>query len=181
MTDGSLIVTSSGRLLDVFAPDPRSFDIADIALGLSREGRWANQTRWPYSVAQHSVLVSQVCPTLQALFHDAHETYLRDMPLPIKSHPAFTFYREVEDRLMAAVLRWIGAPEVLTAAVHDADESVRLREAQILMPSSGLWDTLDFSRAAQVEIVPWTPQESERRFLDRYLELTPPAARRWEE
>ena len=52
----------SGRRLDLLDPSPLDVEIEDIALGLSRVARWNGQTqgRWPYTVAQHSLLVEQL-------------------------------------------------------------------------------------------------------------------------
>ena len=52
----------SGRKLDILSPSPFDIEIEDIALGLSRVTRWNGQTtgKYPYSVAQHSILVEEL-------------------------------------------------------------------------------------------------------------------------
>ena len=52
----------SGRRLDLLEPTPLYIEIEDIAHGLSRVARWNGQTKgkWPYSVADHSVLVEHI-------------------------------------------------------------------------------------------------------------------------
>ena len=49
----------SGRRLDLLDPTPVDVEIEDIAHGLAFVARWNGQTRgdWPYSVAEHSLLV----------------------------------------------------------------------------------------------------------------------------
>lgn len=51
----------SGRRLDLLDPTPFDIEIEDIAHGLAFVARWNGQTRgdWPYSVAEHSLLVEQ--------------------------------------------------------------------------------------------------------------------------
>jgi 5'-deoxynucleotidase YfbR-like HD superfamily hydrolase len=75
----------SGRRLDLLDPTPVDIEIEDIAHGLAFVARWNGQTfgDWPYSVAEHSLLVEQLflrmnpqvplkwC--LAALLHDAPE------------------------------------------------------------------------------------------------------------
>jgi 5'-deoxynucleotidase YfbR-like HD superfamily hydrolase len=52
----------SGRRLDLLDPTPVDIEVGDIAHGLAFVARWNGQTRgdWPYSVAEHSLLVEQI-------------------------------------------------------------------------------------------------------------------------
>ena len=52
----------SGRRLDLLDPAPLDIEVDDIAHGLAFVARWNGQTRgdWPYSVAEHSLLVEQI-------------------------------------------------------------------------------------------------------------------------
>lgn len=52
------IRTVSGIYVNVFEPKPEMFVIEDIAHALSFMPRFAGHLRWPYSVAQHSLAVS---------------------------------------------------------------------------------------------------------------------------
>src|ERR1044072_1610373 len=81
----------SGRRLDILDPLPVDVELSDIAHGLARVARWNGQTLgdYPFSVAQHSVLVlelfraanSEMTPAvlLQALLHDAPEYVMGDI------------------------------------------------------------------------------------------------------
>ena len=52
----------SGRRLDILDPSPMDVELSDIAHGLARVARWNGQTAgdYPFSVAQHSVLVLEL-------------------------------------------------------------------------------------------------------------------------
>ena len=52
----------SGRRLDLLDPTPLDIEVEDIAHGLSFVARWNGQTNgdFPYSVAEHSLLVEQI-------------------------------------------------------------------------------------------------------------------------
>src|SRR4051794_32940266 len=87
-----LIITSTGKWFDVFNPNPADVDIEDIVHALSMQCRFTGHTKEFYSVAQHSVLVSLTCPSVDALYglvHDGSEAYLSDIARPVKKHPAF--------------------------------------------------------------------------------------------
>ncbi len=87
----------SGRRLDLLDPTPMDIEIEDIAHGLSFVARWNGQTcgDWPYSVAEHSLLVEtlygRIAPKapgrwrLAALLHDAPEYVIGDMISPVKA------------------------------------------------------------------------------------------------
>jgi hypothetical protein len=120
----------SGRRLDLLDPTPVDIEIEDIAHGLAFVARWNGQTRgdWPYSVAEHSLLVEQIygrmvdAPArwrLAALLHDAPEYVIGDMISPVKAAVG-PGYGELDLRLAAAVHLRFGLPIVLPAAVKKA-------------------------------------------------------------
>ena len=114
----------SGRKLDILSPSPFDIEIEDIALGLSRVTRWNGQTtgKYPYSVAQHSVLVEELFNieypdldkkwNLAALLHDAPEYVIGDLITPFK-YALNNSYRFVEDNLMKAIYLRFGLPALL--------------------------------------------------------------------
>lgn len=121
----------SGRRLDLLDPTPLDIEIEDIAHGLAFVARWNGQTRgdWPYSVAEHSLLVERIFERLgpeqparwrlAALLHDAPEYVIGDMISPVKSAIG-PGYGELDARLAAAVHLRFGLPAVLPAAVKAA-------------------------------------------------------------
>lgn len=67
-------------------------DISEIAHALAQINRFTGHCKRPYSVAEHSVLVSSIAAgegasisaQLAALLHDAHEAYTGDVSSPAK-------------------------------------------------------------------------------------------------
>lgn len=114
----------SGRRLDLLDPSPLDIEVEDIAHGLAFVARWNGQTvgDYPYSVAEHSLLVEQIfgriapradpCWRLAALLHDAPEYVIGDMISPVKSAVG-PGYAAMEARLSAAIHTRFGLPAVL--------------------------------------------------------------------
>ncbi len=120
----------SGRRLDLLDPTPMDIEIDDIAHGLAFVARWNGQTRgdWPYSVAEHSLLVEQIFSRqtatsprwqLAALLHDAPEYVIGDMISPVKAAIGQS-YGELDLRLTAAVHIRFGLPAVLPVEIKKA-------------------------------------------------------------
>ncbi len=118
----------SGRRLDLLDPTPVDIEVEDIAHGLAFVARWNGQTRgdWPYSVAEHSLLVEEIFSRqnpgiaarwrLAALLHDAPEYVIGDMISPVKAAVG-PGYGELDLRLTAAVHLRFGLPAVLPAPI----------------------------------------------------------------
>ena len=118
----------SGRRLDLLDPTPVDIEIEDIAHGLAFVARWNGQTQgdWPYSVAEHSLLVEQIFARMQpggdprwrlaALLHDAPEYVIGDMISPVKAALG-PDYKAMDQRLSAAIHRRFGLPALLPAQV----------------------------------------------------------------
>jgi 5'-deoxynucleotidase YfbR-like HD superfamily hydrolase len=121
----------SGRRLDLLDPTPVDIEIEDIAHGLAFVARWNGQTLgdWPYSVAEHSLLVEEIFARidpdapmrwrLAALLHDAPEYVIGDMISPVKAAVG-PGYGALDERLAAAVHLRFGLPAVIPPAVKKA-------------------------------------------------------------
>jgi uncharacterized protein len=121
----------SGRRLDLLDPTPMDIEIEDIGHGLAFVARWNGQTRgdWPYSVAEHSLLVEAIFDRcnpgigarwqLAALLHDAPEYVIGDMISPVKSSVG-PGYGDMDLRLTAAVHLRFGLPAVLPVSIKKA-------------------------------------------------------------
>src|ERR1700683_336889 len=100
---GAWIVTFSGRRFYVLDPRPSDVRIEDIAHSLSLQCRFNGHVKNFYSVAQHSVLVSERCDPADALYgllHDASEAYIGDMSAPLKHTDEMTAFRDAERHVM---------------------------------------------------------------------------------
>jgi len=118
----------SGRRLDLLDPTPVDIEIEDIAHGLAFVARWNGQTfgDYPYSVAEHSLLVEQLysrmypaAPVkwqLAALLHDAPEYVIGDMISPVKAAVG-SGYGELDQRLTAAIHIRFGLPALIPASI----------------------------------------------------------------
>lgn len=106
-TGDEWLQTYTGGVFPVWHAKPSDVRLEDIAHALSQMCRFGGHSIRTYSVAQHSVLVSQILEpfgTLAAklgLMHDATEAYLVDVPRPIKR--SLPEYMEIERRLEAVI------------------------------------------------------------------------------
>jgi 5'-deoxynucleotidase YfbR-like HD superfamily hydrolase len=165
-----------------YPTDPRPTDVfvEDIAHALAYTCRFTGHCKRWYSVAQHSVLVSQHCDPADAfwgLLHDAAEAYLCDLARPAKRELrrlGITVFDDMEARIMAAVCERFAMPAACPPSVKAADEMMLVTEARDLMAPlcSGWRHTPENGYPTLKErIEPLTPTEAETLFLDRYREL----------
>ena len=180
----------SGRRLDLLDPTPVDIEIEDIAHGLAFVARWNGQTMgdWPYSVAQHSLLVEQLYTRLTpgrparwglaALLHDAPEYVIGDMISPVKAAVG-PHYEALDARLAAAIHIRFGLPAQLPvavkAAIKRADRISAWLEATQIAGFSQAEATRFFGRAgarfADVVIAPHPPAEIRAAFTTRHAAL----------
>lgn len=181
----------SGRRLDLLDPTPLDIEITDIAHGLAFVARWNGQTMgdWPYSVAEHSLLVEDILGRLNpgietrwrlaALLHDAPEYVIGDMISPVKSALGAEYGR-MDERLAAAIHRRFGLPAALPPAIKAkikaADRiSARLEAVQIAgfsLPEARRLFPLQNEfvlSALNIHIRP--PAEGRRAFLEQFRAL----------
>jgi 5'-deoxynucleotidase YfbR-like HD superfamily hydrolase len=81
------ISTYTGKKFSLTNPHLDDICIEDIAHSLSLTNRYNGHTEQAYSVAQHSLVVSLLCPpelALEGLMHDAGEAYTGDIVRPLK-------------------------------------------------------------------------------------------------
>ena len=180
----------SGRRLDILDPSPVDVELSDIAHGLARVARWNGQTRgdYPFSVAQHSVLVlalfAHMSPGATArerlfgLLHDAPEYVMGDIISPFKAAMGGN-YKDVENRLLGAVYLHFAlnaaAPAKVQKLIKRADKEAAYHEAVHLAgfeveearkffgePSLAAFDLERFDEL----IRPWPTREAHDRFVD---------------
>ncbi len=142
MNSASSIQTFTGIFFDPFAPDQALIRIEDIAHSLSLQCRFTGHVRRHWSIAQHSLLVADLCPPehkLWGLLHDATEAYLADLPKPIKHHPDMHEYRRIESELECAIAERFGLAMPIPDAVHLADRIALFAEADALHHGTTPW------------------------------------------
>ncbi len=170
--------TYSGKHVYPFSPSPDEIDIGDVAHSLSQMCRFLGHTEGFYSVAQHSILVSQHVPRQDALWgllHDASEAYLCDLPAPIKRDPQMRVYRIAEDRLMAAVCARFGLNPEMPHSVRIADKvllATEFRDVTTMNDQAWIVDECGQEPLSDFQIVPWSSAVAEAGFMERFRELT---------
>jgi hypothetical protein len=169
------ITTYSGIRFWPLLPNPADIRIEDIAHALSNQCRFAGHSREFYSVAEHSVRVSQHCrpeDALWGLLHDASETFLTDVPAPLKELPQFEAYRAAERRLQRAISTRFGLAPEQPESVGDADRSILGVEIRDLLTSINASQSKRAPQKDKLAITaPWPPRVAEARFLSRFREL----------
>ena len=182
------IYTYTGKQVNPLDLRPEDVCIEDIAHHLACCNRFAGACRVPISVAQHSVYAAQLCwetpHALQALLHDAAESYLGDITKWLKGTPEMAGYRAAEDKAQRLIYRVFGCAE------EDAPE---VKEADRLLVRYEMWrswgegytvalnqperaaDYPDLTDEEKARIGHWTPWDwrvSEWKFLSTYRALT---------
>lgn len=140
------MITSSGLVFDLAHPAPGDVHIDDIVTHLARIRRFNGATRRPYCVAEHSLLVAEICERelaihsphalMAALLHDAHEAYLGDITAPVKLL-AGEALAALEGRLERVVQQRYGIQTAATAwhqAIRRADLIALATERRDLLP-----------------------------------------------
>lgn len=168
----------SGRRLDLLDPTPVDIEIEDIAHGLAFVARWNGQTRgdWPYSVAEHSLLVEHIFHRLNpeaepvwrlaALLHDAPEYVIGDMISPVKAALGQE-YGAMDERLTVAIHRRFGLPTEIPVSIKK-----RIKSADRVS-----------ARLEAIQIAGFAPEEAKRLFPipneqvlgDLEIKIRPPA------
>lgn len=175
-------------------PLPEEVHLIDIAQGLVNANRYRGQTKEPYNVLTHSVVVSRAVSLLarergfseadakaigfQGLMHDATEAYLGDVARPLKRMPAMKEYCRVEKLWEDAIFKRFGIhpTEESNALVHEVDHRIVLDEIKVLMRDPDMWAR--GKRYVGVEpmnawIPNWNREQSLNQFYNRFDELRP--------
>ena len=173
------IQTISGKKFSLVDPQPEDVCIEDVVAALTHIARFGGHARQFYSVAQHSVHVSDILPEehrFAGLLHDAPEAYYGDITRPLKG-----VLREISveglldgllNRIDRVVALALGFAWPLHPDVHEADGKLLASEARDLMtPPPDPWEKLPPPVSYRIE--PWSPDRAARDFWYRYLELKP--------
>lgn len=168
---GDWIQTYCGNRFWPLDPRPEEVHIMDIAHALSMKCRYNGHAKRFYSVAEHSVLVSQHVPpehALWGLLHDAEEAYLPDIPRPVKKH--LPFWKDISDPVQRAVCEAYNLPPNEPPVVKEIDYAICADEKLVLMADGPAWEGLGAPIGADIQCL--SPSEAKADFLYRFLELT---------
>jgi len=139
--------TASGVRFQFMNPTAEQIVLSDVALALSRACRYGGHTRRFYSVAEHTILMSDwvlqqpwgnELAALTALHHDDAEAYIGDLPRPAKQNmPQF---KAVETGIDRAVAERFGTIYPMPAWLKQADTAILVDErAQVMRQSGNRW------------------------------------------
>lgn len=170
----------SGTFFEFLDPKPEQVNINDIAHSLSMQCRFVGHSSRFYSVAEHSWHVARMLSgtplsvQLGGLLHDASESYITDVPSPIKRHLAN--YEDIEDKIQAAVFERYDLEFPMHPAIKLADRAMLSIEAHYLLPSRGNgWDMWRHYKRAGIQDayrpVGMGPDQAKECFLDKFTEL----------
>jgi uncharacterized protein len=171
------IIVHSGRMFNYSNLDSNVIDIEEIAHHLSIENRFGGATIFPYSVAQHSVIVAKNLPPkyqMLGLLHDAHEAYCKDVNPAIKNK--VQSWQEFEDEVQDFVLKGFGYDffELARAKIVKVMDfrALMTEKRDLLLPCQEKWDDywLQFQPFDEpIEEKNW--KVAKREFLEMFYKL----------
>lgn len=155
------------RAIDPFATDDWRPRTDEIITALPNINRYNGHTRFPYSVAQHSILCTRIAASnyklnkphqrLFFLLHDGAEAYLQDIIRPIKKFSTalnasyMQAENEITENIMYMMMPSHHVEEVLSddfqSMAKEIDTRMAVTEVEQLMPKH------------QNPIPPWTPYD----------------------
>ncbi len=179
----SWIQTYTGRKVNPLSMSASDVRIEDIAHALAMTCRFTGHCPHFYSVAQHSVLVSQNCQVhkLWGLLHDAAEAYCADLARPVKlglREKGVGTFDEIERSIMGAVCANFGLHGDEPSEVKRADSMLLVTEAKVFFGDTELyleWHHRPENGFDMIEppiIVPWDWVTAEGAFLDAFKFLS---------
>ncbi len=160
--------TYSGQVLDLYNLKPSEIELETIAHSLAHQCRFNGHTKEFYSVAQHSILVSEWLPDwlkMAGLLHDAAEAYIGDIITPLKyEHYDIWCKEELVQDVINEVFEVQEEAKEGKEIIKQADKRVFLTEVRDLTD----WKHSNLDLAVGKKIAPVGPKEAKRMFLDAY-------------
>jgi 5'-deoxynucleotidase YfbR-like HD superfamily hydrolase len=169
----AVLLTYSGRTVDLIHPDFSRFEIEDIARPLAYQCRFVGNTRSFYSVAQHCVVASLLAPpefAYDALMHDSEEAFTGDWPTPWKIRIGRQAIREAIAPIKHALSQRFGFRDPEPEVVKIADLRALATELRDLCAPHRL-NWRDLPPPAPEPIVALPPDDAMAQFLERYRAL----------
>jgi 5'-deoxynucleotidase YfbR-like HD superfamily hydrolase len=169
----SYLTTYTGKKFFPLETKSEDIEIIDIAHALSLVCRFGGHVNKFHSVAQHSVIVSDILPDelkMWGLLHDAAEAYIADIPRPAKEH--LPQYHDLEDGILKAVAKKFGLVWPMPKQVKDADNIVLVTEARDLMNIdtkkcwAGIYSDIE---PLSMTIESWSSDKAKAMFLETFF------------
>lgn len=159
--------------------------IEQLAKALSQINRFTGHTtaRWPYTVAQHSVFVSELLDldpvlAMAGLMHDAPEIIIGDVTTPVKwflGKEKFAPLKTEEHRAYGAIMNGLGVAHTVPAEwepfVKHADLIALVTEKRDLLNAKIQWNYYTEIPRHHRRIVPVSCQAAAKMFVRRFREL----------
>jgi hypothetical protein len=168
----SWMQTYTGKRFDFLHPTIDMVCVDDIAHSLAYQCRYFGHTTGHYSIAEHSVRVSDVVPEqfrLQGLLHDAAEAYTGDLVSPLKQ--ISPEYRALEQCIEQLLSEFFGVDLCnLPPSVKLADLTLLATEKRdLLLVQRDDWNPLPTPLPTIIH--PWSAMTAEQAFLKRLEQL----------
>lgn len=177
------LLTYAGYEVDFDNFTEADVNIHTIAHGLALTNRWAGQSRFPVSVAQHSITLALVTPQILAeqnkitseeeydtiaavaLMHDAAEAYMHDITRSLK--PRLSEYQELEEHILQTIFNRYELPYEDIERIKPFDDALGSAEQAQLFANPGML----LVPPLNVEIQEWSWRYAESQFLDAFGKL----------
>jgi uncharacterized protein len=177
------IQTYTGKHFSIADLSAASVSYEDIEHALAHLCRFNGHTRSFYSVAQHSVLVSDLLETdeerMWGLVHDMAEAYTGDLARPFKGLPEIgPVWNAMEQKILRVIYEALGlpvegpSPEVASRVLW-ADNVLLATECRDLMGGQvgGNWYLAE--KPMDMRVIPLEPLEAKVLFAKAAQELLP--------
>lgn len=160
-------VTHSKVRFEYLNPKVSDINLEDIAHSLSQICRFTGHTIFPYSVSQHSCILSELVHEenqLWALFHDAPECFMNDLSSPLKKIINGN-YGFLHDLFARRICEKFNLP-------YEEPEEVRVLDR--ILTINELWQLIDDSYEEEgiprldIKIIPWEAKRAKQAFYDHY-------------
>ena len=153
---------------------PDMIDIEDISHALAHQCRYGGHVLSFYSVAEHSCHIADHVfrvsndkkHALSALLHDASETYLIDVPKPVKMQ--LTNYVELEEQIEGVIAEVFDLNYPWSDLIKEADCRILMDERAALFHPSGHDWHLPVDGPLGISIKAYHPYSAKERFLERF-------------
>lgn len=164
----------SGHNISLSNPKPEDFDIDSMSIVLGRICRFGSQCKIFYSVAEHSIHISNLLAKnnysyelqLHGLLDDGDEYILGDILTPVKYNPlVYKAFKPIQEKFMRAIAKRFGFRynKKNRAIVKSLERQIEMAEIRDLMNiSESERAKLDFSICKDIPDLSKNPMSAEQ-------------------